>query len=82
MEKYDLLRRASRADTTSHLDEWINSPGLAAEVGLHCDLKFSARLKVSRTGNFRDMTAHLEKLRAEYCRVRTDPRLGHRKLTD
>lgn len=30
MEKDDLLRRASQADTTSHLDEWINSPGLQA----------------------------------------------------
>jgi hypothetical protein len=23
-----LLKRASRADTASHLDDWINSPGL------------------------------------------------------
>jgi hypothetical protein len=27
-EKDDLLRRARQADTASHLDEWINSPGL------------------------------------------------------
>jgi hypothetical protein len=27
-EKYELLRKARQADTASHLDEWINSPGL------------------------------------------------------
>ena len=27
-ERTDLLRRARQADTASHLDEWINSPGL------------------------------------------------------
>nr|WP_229181956.1 hypothetical protein [Bradyrhizobium oropedii] len=27
-EKEDLLRRARQADTASHLDEWISSPGL------------------------------------------------------
>jgi hypothetical protein len=27
-EKDDLLRKASRADTACHLDEWANSPGL------------------------------------------------------
>lgn len=28
VERDDLLRRAGRADTASHLDEWANSPGL------------------------------------------------------
>jgi hypothetical protein len=28
----DLLRRARRADTTAHLDDWINSPGLQPPV--------------------------------------------------
>jgi hypothetical protein len=28
LEQDDLLRRARRAETTSHLDEWVNSPGL------------------------------------------------------
>jgi hypothetical protein len=28
LEKDDLLRRARQADTTSHLAEWANSPGL------------------------------------------------------
>jgi hypothetical protein len=27
-ERSDLLRRARLADTTAHLDEWANSPGL------------------------------------------------------
>jgi hypothetical protein len=27
-EKDDLLRRARRADTASHLDDWASSPGL------------------------------------------------------
>jgi hypothetical protein len=27
-ERDDLLKRASRADTASHIDEWANSPGL------------------------------------------------------
>jgi hypothetical protein len=27
-EKDDLIRKAKQAETTSHLDEWINSPGL------------------------------------------------------
>jgi hypothetical protein len=27
-ERDDLLRRASQADTASHVDEWVNSPGL------------------------------------------------------
>jgi len=27
-EKDDLLRRARRADTASHLDEWVHSRGL------------------------------------------------------
>jgi hypothetical protein len=27
-EQDDLLRRARQAETTSHLDEWVNSPGL------------------------------------------------------
>ena len=27
-EREALLREADRADTTSHLDDWINSPGL------------------------------------------------------
>ena len=26
--KDDLLRRARQADTASHIEEWINSPGL------------------------------------------------------
>jgi hypothetical protein len=26
--KDDLLRRARQADTASHIDEWVNSPGL------------------------------------------------------
>jgi hypothetical protein len=26
--KDDLLRKARQADTATHLDEWINSPGL------------------------------------------------------
>ena len=26
--KDDLLRKARQADTASHLDDWINSPGL------------------------------------------------------
>jgi hypothetical protein len=26
--KDDLLRKARQADTASHLDEWVNSPGL------------------------------------------------------
>jgi hypothetical protein len=27
-EREELLRSATRAETASHLDEWINSPGL------------------------------------------------------
>jgi len=27
-EKDELLRKARQADTTAHLDEWANSPGL------------------------------------------------------
>ena len=27
-EKDDLLRKARQADTASHLDDWVNSPGL------------------------------------------------------
>jgi hypothetical protein len=27
-EKYDLLKRARHADTASHIDAWVNSPGL------------------------------------------------------
>jgi hypothetical protein len=27
-EKEELLRKARRADAASHLDEWVNSPGL------------------------------------------------------
>jgi hypothetical protein len=27
-EKDELLKKARHADTASHLDEWINSPGL------------------------------------------------------
>ena len=27
-ERNALLKRARRADTTSHIDEWANSPGL------------------------------------------------------
>jgi len=27
-EKYDLLMKARRAETASHLDDWANSPGL------------------------------------------------------
>ncbi len=27
-ERTDLLRRARQADTASHLDDWINSPGV------------------------------------------------------
>jgi hypothetical protein len=27
-EKDALLRKASRADTAAHIDDWINSPGL------------------------------------------------------
>jgi hypothetical protein len=27
-EKDDLLKRASRADTAAHIDEWVNSSGL------------------------------------------------------
>jgi len=27
-EKHDMLRKARRADTEAHLDEWVNSPGL------------------------------------------------------
>jgi hypothetical protein len=27
-EREDLLRKARRADTASHIDEWANSPGL------------------------------------------------------
>lgn len=27
-EREELLRRARRADTASHLSEWLNSPGL------------------------------------------------------
>jgi hypothetical protein len=27
-ERDGLLKRASRADTASHIDEWANSPGL------------------------------------------------------
>jgi hypothetical protein len=27
-EKDDMIRRARQAETTSHLDEWVNSPGL------------------------------------------------------
>ena len=30
IERDDLLRRARQADTASHLDEWVNSPGLQA----------------------------------------------------
>lgn len=28
LEKDNLLRKARQADTASHLDEWMNSPGL------------------------------------------------------
>jgi hypothetical protein len=28
LEQDDLLRKARQADTASHLDEWVNSPGL------------------------------------------------------
>ena len=28
LEKDNLLRKARQADTASHLDEWVNSPGL------------------------------------------------------
>jgi predicted trehalose synthase len=28
VEREAMLRRASRADTAAHLDDWINSPGL------------------------------------------------------
>jgi hypothetical protein len=28
LEKDDLLRKAKQADTASHLDGWLNSPGL------------------------------------------------------
>ncbi|WP_083519542.1 hypothetical protein [Bradyrhizobium jicamae] len=28
LEKDNLLRKARQADTASHLDEWLNSPGL------------------------------------------------------
>jgi hypothetical protein len=27
-ERDDMTRRARQAETTSHLDEWVNSPGL------------------------------------------------------
>jgi hypothetical protein len=27
-EREDLLKRASRADTAAHIDEWVNSRGL------------------------------------------------------
>jgi hypothetical protein len=27
-EQDDLVRRAHQADTASHLDDWVNSPGL------------------------------------------------------
>jgi hypothetical protein len=27
-EREELLKKASRADTASHLDDWANSPGL------------------------------------------------------
>lgn len=27
-EREDLLKRASRADTAAHIDEWVNSSGL------------------------------------------------------
>jgi hypothetical protein len=27
-EREELLKRANRADTASHLDDWANSPGL------------------------------------------------------
>jgi hypothetical protein len=27
-EKDELLRKARQADTTAHLDDWVNSPGL------------------------------------------------------
>ena len=27
-EQNDMLRKASQADTASHLDDWANSPGL------------------------------------------------------
>lgn len=27
-ERDDLLKKASRADTASHIDDWANSPGL------------------------------------------------------
>jgi hypothetical protein len=27
-EQNDLIRRARQAETMSHLDEWVNSPGL------------------------------------------------------
>jgi hypothetical protein len=29
----DLLQKARQADTASHLDEWINSPGLQPPTG-------------------------------------------------
>lgn len=28
IEQDDMLRKASQADTASHIDEWCNSPGL------------------------------------------------------
>jgi len=28
VERDDLLRKARQADTASHLEEWVNSPGL------------------------------------------------------
>jgi hypothetical protein len=28
LEQDDLLRKARQADTASHLDQWVNSPGL------------------------------------------------------
>jgi hypothetical protein len=29
-ERDDLIRRARQAETASHLNEWLNSPGLAS----------------------------------------------------
>jgi hypothetical protein len=29
-DKDELIRKARQADTASHIDEWINSPGLQA----------------------------------------------------
>jgi hypothetical protein len=49
-ERDELLRKLSQAETAMHLEDWANSPGLAAA-------------QVSGGDVMKDMKAHLERLR-------------------